>query len=781
MRLLLLFPLILLGQISFAQLNMTQEGFIDVPSIHNTKLNDIWGYVDEFGNEYALIGAEEGLSVVNVTDPTNPIEYSWVDGSYSIWRDIKTYQDFAYVTTEADDGLLIVDLSGLPGSPVTPYAFYNGPVGNEWTSAHNLYEDNGYVYIFGANRGNGGVIILDVFTDPFNPQEVGTFDNWYVHDGYIINDTGYFAHINDGFFSIVDLTDKANPVLLGTSTTPSNFTHNIWTSTDGNYAFTTDEVSDGFIGAFDVSDPSNIKYLDKIQSNPGNLIIPHNAHVLNNYLITSYYTDGVVIHDITHPHNMVEVGNFDTSPFDTPTFNGCWGAYPYLPSGNILATDREEGLFVISADYHQGAYLEGNITEFGTGTPLNNVEISIDGHNIYDHSNIFGDYASGIDSSGIYDVSYFKLLYYPKTVSVNLSEGMITTTDVELEKIPQYFVTVTVLDAQSLSPVENAEVLLEHSYIDHSGITDVNGEVTLGIYYEDKYNLIAGKWGYVSSCFEDTLLNSTTTNLTVYVDQGIYDDFTFDYGWSVFGSAEKGLWEREKPVGVEIGGVVENPHTDGYWDCGSKAFLTGNGSTGGNDQEVENGDAVLVSPVFDLTGYSDPHINFNAFYYNLYGPQYPNDTLFFRLYNGTQIVDILKLHIDNTYMSHWVPYSVPVGNLITMTSTMQLIVEISDYPETVNICEAAFDHFYVTDFSMASINETLNDEISMYPNPVSQTLTISGFSSGKIEIMDLSGRLIYTEPASTEIDVSNFNTGIYLVRFYNELGELVQTEKLIKE
>ena len=74
--------------------------------------------------------------------------------------------------------------------------------------------------------------------------------------------------------------------------------------------------------------------------------------MIGDYLVISYYRDGVIIVDVSDPANMVEVGQFDTSPFSSaPGFQGCWGAYPYLSSGNILATDRQEGLFVLSPNY----------------------------------------------------------------------------------------------------------------------------------------------------------------------------------------------------------------------------------------------------------------------------------------------------------------------------------------------------------------------------------------------------------------------------------------------
>ncbi|UKN02461.1 choice-of-anchor B family protein [Paracrocinitomix mangrovi] len=781
MKILLLTVLVALSFTGMSQLNMSQLGQLDVPTTHATFCNDIWGYTDESNNEYALVGTEDGVSIVDVTDAANPAEIFWIDGMNSIWRDLKTVGDYVYVTTEAEEGLLIIDLEPLPSSTSLASTHYTGPVGNEWHTAHNLYAADGYVYVFGSGRGNGGVIILDVTTDPMNPIEVGTFDTWYAHDGYVLNDTGYFAHINDGFFSIVDLTDKANPALIETFATPSTFTHNIWTSANGDYAFTSDEVSGGYIGAYDVSNPANIKYLDKIQSSPGAGIVPHNVHVKGNYLYTSYYTDGVVVHDITHPNNLVEVGNYDTSPLSTPNTNGCWGVYPFLPSGNIIATDRQEGVFVLGDNVHAGAFVEGTITEFGLGNPINNVDVTIDNQNIYDNSNVLGDYATGIVNSGTYDITYSKVLYYPQTISTTLTEGNVLIQDVELVKIPQYNVTVTVLDAQTLNPVEGAQVVLNHTLVSHNGITDVNGEAVIDLYYQDNYEVIGGKWGYISDCFVDTLINNSVSNITLYVNEGIYDDFTFDYGWSVFGDAQKGMWEREVPVGVDVNGVVENPFKDGLFDCGSTAFITGNGSTAGNTDEVENGQTTLVSPVFDLTSYSDPHINFELFYYNFVGPFYPNDTLFVTLFNGTETVDIAKFHLDNTPLSLWYPYSIPVGGLIQMTSNMQLILTISDYVETVNICEAAFDHFRVTNFSMASEDEiTDQNEIKIYPNPFKNVLNIYAKTGESVEILDVSGKIVLKTAFADQIDVSGLEKGVYILSIFDENNQKIDSKRIVK-
>ena len=103
-----------------------------------------------------------GFSCLNVSDPSNPIEEFYISDINSTWRDVKTWGNYAYVTTEAADGLLIVDLSDQTGQT---YVYTE----EFFTTSHNIYiDENGYAYIFGADTGNGGAIILDLTDDPMN-------------------------------------------------------------------------------------------------------------------------------------------------------------------------------------------------------------------------------------------------------------------------------------------------------------------------------------------------------------------------------------------------------------------------------------------------------------------------------------------------------------------------------------------------------------------------------------------------------------------------------------
>lgn len=173
-------------------------------------------------------------------------------------------------------------------------------------------------------------------------------------------------------FSVYDISNKAAPVLLATQTTPSNFTHNIWISDDGQTLFTTDERADAWVAVYDVSDLSNITEIDRFRSrgavNTGT--IPHNVHVLNDFLITAYYTDGVLVMDGSRPSNIVEVGRYDTYLQQRFGFYGVWGVYPYFSDGTVIASDMQTGLHIFSPNYVRADWLEGNIVEQGTLNPI---------------------------------------------------------------------------------------------------------------------------------------------------------------------------------------------------------------------------------------------------------------------------------------------------------------------------------------------------------------------------------------------------------------------------
>ncbi len=402
---------------------------------------DVWGYAND-GREYAIMGILNATVIIDVTDPNNIQEIFRVAGPPSFWRDIKTYDHYAYVVHDGtqngqNDGLLIIDLDDLPHS-ISSY-YWTGNEDINLKRAHNLFVDNnGFLHIIGSNHLKGGVIIADLKNQPLAPEVVGIYNERYVHDAFVRNNLLWTAEINDGIFSIVDITDKANPTVLGTKATDRNYTHNVWLSDNNRTLFTTDEKSAAPIGAYDVTNFNNIEELSQYRNQPLSAVIPHNVFVHGDFIVASMYKDGVIVADASDPENIIRVAHYDTAPTKQGSgFDGCWGVYPYLPSGNILASDISGGLFVLAANYNKACYLHGTITDANTNATINGAKIEIINSTGETSSNLEGGYKTGFAYSGLYSVQISKSGYDTKIIeNVELVNGQITNLDVTLEGDP---------------------------------------------------------------------------------------------------------------------------------------------------------------------------------------------------------------------------------------------------------------------------------------------------------------------------------------------------------
>lgn len=88
------------------------------------------------------------------------------------------------------------------------------------------------------------------------------------------------------------------------------------------------------------------------------------------------------------------------------------------------------------------------------------------------------------------------------------------------------------------------------------------------------------------------------------------------------------------------------------------------------------------------------------------------------------------------------------------------------------------------DCEYLNIEKEIQNTISIYPNPISNKLTISYNSKDKlnIEIIDISGRKIIEQNgiyANESIDISDLNKGIYILSVL-ENGKLIYNKKIIK-
>lgn len=749
-------------------LNMSLVGKLAYPS---QQLSSLWGYAAPDGTEYAIVGTDSGTSIVSLANPATPIEVQFLPGLYSIWREAKTYSHYAYISNEAGNGIKIIDLSGLPNTVISKDTIIQGIA-----TAHTISEADGYLYLNGGT--SVGCTILDIHTNPWYPIHVGHYGTHYLHDCYVRNDTLYGAAISDGLLTIVDVTNKANPIEINTHTYPDAFTHNTWLNDVGNVCFTTDELDGAYIYAWDVSDPSNIQYLDKIRSILGaGYSVPHNIHVLNDYGVTAYYKDGVVIFDVSHPDNMVEVAHFDTNLLNGGGYEGVWGVYPYLPSGNILVSDMQKGLFVLNANYQRACYLEGNVTSLQTGQSLSDVKITLNSVGYApEYSDFVGNYKTGLVTAGTYIVHFSKIGYADTSYVINLTNNQTTIQNAQLRILPNFYPKFILLDASGThQPLDNAYIQLKNTAnnLEYSLTTDSNGvsngSILPGLYYE----VIMGKWGYQTK--KMAFIPGSAT-YTLYFNQGYYDDFTFDFGWATAGNATDGTWERCVPIakpGISAGGDLSI-------DYGDKAFITENKAGNADEGDVDAGTTILLSPQMDLSNYSNPVIKFYWRFFNeIYADLTPiNDHFRVELVSAGQTIPVYD-HIGTDNFFHL--DTIDVNQYTNNLSQVQLKITAEDvFPE--HTVEAFVDLFRVTGSPnfVSIIKDEKDFQLSVFPNPSNSTFHLQ-YSSAQthspltFEVYDIQGRLLQSylldkDKSSIEIG-ENLSEGLYIGRFSDTISQ----------
>ena len=333
--------------------------------------SDIMGYHDSTKNkEYAILFGNDSFYFFDITNPKITKLIVKVDGfsKKSINRDVEIYQHYAYCVSERSGslgGLQILDLQYLPDSVHEVYRSDALTV-----QAHTVFieAERKRMYI-PQNSTKIGFSAMDIFSlnNPENPTKLaslqvplngmGEAQFSKVHEMYSRNDTVYLSCYENGLY-MMDLTNLNAQKLLGViANYPQRGTnHSSWLNAKGNMIMFTDENQGSPIKIFDISDIGNPKQIVYFNSHPNAL--PHNAYWKENMAVVSAYEDGVYIFDITNLNNPKVHAFYDTYPLNADGvysgFHGCWGVWPYLPSGNIIASDISEGLFVMKPKYGVG-------------------------------------------------------------------------------------------------------------------------------------------------------------------------------------------------------------------------------------------------------------------------------------------------------------------------------------------------------------------------------------------------------------------------------------------
>ena len=354
---------------------------------------DVYGVAIN-GGEYAVIGSTMGAHIIDVTNPSQSYEAAFVPGAFQ--GSLVTHRDYFhmdnYLYAVCDQGsstLQIIDLSNLPNSVTIIY-----DTDSLISTTHNIFIDtlNKKLYTTSGK-------VFDI-SDPINPSFLFHMGFFY-HDLYVENDTGYFNCFSNGL-QIYEMTTNS-PQYLGSLTSyPDQGTNHSGWKKDSIYIMA-DENGGLSLKVIDVSDLNNLQVIALFNSGVlPSPAVPHNLIIRDNFVYVSYYCDGLQVFDISNPNNPIKAGYYDTYPsIYCSGFKGNWGVDPQLPSGIILVSDVQSGLFILEFDYNEESICDGDSLLFDTSY------VNVDGFHI----------SNTIDSLGYPDIVVTELSTIPITSS----------------------------------------------------------------------------------------------------------------------------------------------------------------------------------------------------------------------------------------------------------------------------------------------------------------------------------------------------------------------------
>ena len=536
--------------------NVTKVSSLD----YSSGYADIWA---EGNIAFVAHSGQNRIDLIDISTPSSPSLIStYVASIPCSAQDVKTANGLMFAGLEQSGfGMEIVDIRN-PASPtlltVVNIAGYD--------DVHNSFYDNGWFYL--ANSRTSEVVIIDLRSyDPDNAPAQITSPTWrltvvgnqIVHD-VTVQDGRLYASGWDGIY-VYDVTNVATqiPNLLGSA--PGYNTHAAWATDDGRFVVTADERGGGSLWLYEMIDLGgslDVKLRDTYNVPLSDSYSMHNVLCVGNRVYASYYQSGVHVLEIDPiSQTWALVASYDTNAkAGTGNYDGCWGVYPFLGTDKVVASDRDNGLFVLDVD--------PNVLVFHyPGGPADTVPL---------------------------------LPGAPFQVRIQDVGSAVDTTSVALN------VSIDGRPYQSFPMAHIGSNVFEASFPAANCFSKLD-------YYVSAQNLLAQSFSDPANAPATARRADSATGTTTILN----DNFETNMGWSVQsdGSLTSGAWTRVNPRGT--GPQPEDDNSA----SGDLCYVTEQGPSGGSvgTSDVDGGPTWLVSPTMDFST-GDGQISYSYWLFN---------------------------------------------------------------------------------------------------------------------------------------------------------------------
>ncbi len=314
-------------------------------------------------------GPEEGVHVIDVSDPTDPVEisrflspnttndYRDVEVQWQLvndqWRLIGYASGDGPNSAQRQNGVVVIDFT----DPYNPAQLFKITAAHGGANqVHTLSVRDQYLYE--ADSRTRTIRVFNV-VNPANPTWVRNIDSTLgdpVHEVTVQGGRLYTANIFGEYsvdiFDVSRIGEQGNPVThLGrvSGKEIGEWPHTVWPTDDGLYMATTREATGGTLAFWDIQDPAAPRRLWEIGRPTTETCCVHQVIVRGNTLFASWYAAGLFVYDISDPNNPVEIGSYDTYPGNGYR-EGAWGIFGFWGDKRVFGFDRQSGLFIFTLE-----------------------------------------------------------------------------------------------------------------------------------------------------------------------------------------------------------------------------------------------------------------------------------------------------------------------------------------------------------------------------------------------------------------------------------------------
>ncbi|HET9326330.1 MAG TPA: choice-of-anchor B family protein [Candidatus Eisenbacteria bacterium] len=766
------------------------------PSPGNWNYSSCWSYIHHDGREYAVIGTGTGTAFYNVTDPAAAYQVGFIPGPASKWREMKQYRSWMYVVTEgfgAGEGIQIIRMTD-PEHPVLASTYATGfarshTVSVDTTRAILVCNGTRYNAGLGAYPSSGMRILslaspeapAPLATWPSTPIGPSNDDSVYVHDSVPIGNRLYASSIYYGIHRIFDFTNPGAPVQIAAWHYPGGFTHNSWPDKTGNWLYITDEKNGEPLKIFDISNLSAPVLFNRYTSNPAAIV--HNVHVKDDEIYVSNYTEGIRVLDASDPGHPAEFGFADSYAGPSGNYDGVWAVCPYFPSGTVIASDMQTGLWVYRPRRDYGL-LRVKVVDSSNGQPIAGATLYRGAAQESLTTTAFGVAVFALDP-GSHTITAKRFGYANAQITRNAVIAVRETVTVTLAPLARADFTGMVQGGQG--PLEEAGISLDDTNL-HTH-TDASGHFELSDVPVGPYGVNVTAPGYIPLRFVRTIGPGPTDLSFTLPPVALWNPIESSAGWTVGAPGDdandniSGQWQWVDPLGTQVAdqgpvsmtsppvtGAFTRPGVplahEGHREAeglypgpvqpendrtpnGTRCFVTGQGTL---STDIEGHDldglTTLTSPALDATGMAMPTIGFWFWFFT--NTNDAGDYLDVLMSGNNGGSWTLAKRITGMH-AHWQEGAVRIADHVAPTAQVKVRFVASE-KSAYSVVEAAIDDLTLYDATQQALGAApFPGELparlglrSPWPNPasgrVSFVLEMSNAGHAVVDVLDLQGR-----------------------------------------